>query len=63
MARPAASLGAVAAWPLSRTGPRVFGWDSPSLGASYERGGLDEDGEIDLADLAAMLGVYGTPCD
>jgi hypothetical protein len=31
-------------------------------GAAYEDGDLDEDGDVDLQDLAALLGVYGTPC-
>ena len=25
-------------------------------------GGLDADGDVDLADLAALLAVYGTTC-
>ncbi len=31
-------------------------------GATYEDGDLDGDGDVDLADLAALLGVYGTTC-
>ena len=31
-------------------------------GAVYEDGDLDEDGDVDLADLAEMLRVYGQPC-
>jgi len=31
-------------------------------GATYEDGDLDADGDVDLADLAALLAVYGTSC-
>jgi hypothetical protein len=30
---------------------------------TYEDGDLDFDGDVDLADLAALLGVYGTVCE
>ena len=32
-------------------------------GASHAEGDLDGDGAIDLADLAALLAVYGTACN
>ena len=31
-------------------------------GVSYADGDLDEDGDVDVQDLAAMLAVYGTTC-
>ena len=31
-------------------------------GAAYDDGDLDDDGDVDLSDLAALLGVYGTVC-
>jgi hypothetical protein len=31
-------------------------------GAVYEDGDLDEDGDVDLTDLASLLSVYGTTC-
>ena len=31
-------------------------------GAVYEDGDLDADGDVDLADLAGLLSVYGTTC-
>lgn len=30
---------------------------------SYEDGDLDLDEDVDLADLAAILSVYGTSCE
>jgi hypothetical protein len=30
---------------------------------TYADGDFDCDGDVDLADLAALLGVYGTTCD
>jgi hypothetical protein len=32
-------------------------------GAVYEDGDPDDDGDVDLSDLAALLGVYGTVCE
>jgi len=32
-------------------------------GAIYEDGDLDEDGDVDLSDLAALLAVHGTTCE
>jgi hypothetical protein len=32
-------------------------------GAEYEDGDLDEDGDVDLSDLSALLDVYGTTCE
>jgi hypothetical protein len=29
---------------------------------TYEDGDLDEDADVDLADLAALLAEYGTIC-
>ena len=31
-------------------------------GATYEDGDIDADGDVDLADLAALLAHYGEPC-
>jgi hypothetical protein len=31
-------------------------------GAEYEDGDMDGDGDVDLADLSALLAVYGTSC-
>ena len=29
---------------------------------TYDDGDLDGDGDVDIADLAALLGVYGDIC-
>ena len=34
-----------------------------TTGVVYSDGDLDRDGQVDLADLAALLGVYGTECE
>ena len=31
-------------------------------GAVYTDGDLDFDGDVDLTDLAELLGLYGTTC-
>ena len=31
-------------------------------GATYEDGDFDGDGDVDIADLTELLGVYGTTC-
>jgi hypothetical protein len=31
-------------------------------GAQYTNGDLNSDGDVDLADLSALLAVYGTSC-
>jgi hypothetical protein len=35
---------------------------SQDRGAGHEDGDLDGDGDVDLAELAALLGVYSTSC-
>ena len=58
---------ATAAWAQCPTAPfevdehttLLAHYDTTS-GAGYADGDLDGDGDVDLADLAALLAVYGT---
>jgi len=44
----------------------TFGQVPVGSGFTYQgqlkAGGIPADGDVDLADLAALLGVYGTTC-
>ena len=37
-------------------------WGNRLTGMDYADGDLDLDGDVDVADLATLLGVYGDAC-
>jgi hypothetical protein len=41
----------------------LLGHYGSTTGLLYEDGDLDLDADVDLEDLAALLGVYGTACE
>jgi len=41
----------------------VLGSYGEIAGMTYCDGDLDADGDVDLADLAELLGTYGTTCN